>query len=348
MAGGDVRFQVFISSTYEDLREERQQATQAILTMGHLPAGMELFPASDLSQTELIKRVIDESDYYLVIVGGRYGSLGPDGVSFTEMEYDYACQTGIPILGFTRRSPDEIARKFSEVDPEKAKKLEAFRRKVHQKHCRHFDDPKDLGMLVMQGLMSEIRLNPRIGYVRADKARSTEDVDRERELLRNVSDLEKTVKKLQRRLRDGRTAFEDEQWNEALPSLADSKSLTVLFKNRDKSLSSETIEFTWGEIFALIAPSMYGFLLKRGNRGYNRPEGYAFEEQIVQKVRIRDLEKFGQRQIDLLPNEIDAVLVMFRQMGLIEYRVNREDEKDEFRGLTLTEHGEMALAKLTV
>lgn len=348
MAGPDVRFQVFISSTYEDLREERQQATQAILTMGHLPAGMELFPASDLSQTELIKRVIDESDYYLVIVSGRYGSVGPDGRSFTEMEYDYARETGIPILGFTRRSTDEVPKKFSEVDPEKAKRLEAFRRKVHQRHCRHFDDPKDLGMLVMQGLMSEVRLNPRIGYVRADKARSTEDVDRERELIRNVSDLEKTIKKLQRRIRDGRTPIKDDEWNEALPSLTDDKALTILFKDKDKSLCSDQIEFTWGEIFALIAPPMYGFLLRRGNRGYNRPDGYSFEEQIIQQVRLRDLKKFGQRQIDLVMNEIDGILVIFRQMGLVEYGVNREDEKDEFRGLTLTEKGEMELAKLTV
>ena len=29
-----VRYQVFVSSTYEDLREERQQATQAILEAG--------------------------------------------------------------------------------------------------------------------------------------------------------------------------------------------------------------------------------------------------------------------------------------------------------------------------
>lgn len=68
----DVRYQVFVSSTYEDLREERQQVTQAILEMGWFPSGMELFPASDLSQWELIKKVIAESDYYIVIVGGKY------------------------------------------------------------------------------------------------------------------------------------------------------------------------------------------------------------------------------------------------------------------------------------
>lgn len=85
-----VRYQVFVSSTYDDLRAERQQATQAILEAGFFPSGMELFPASNDAQWELIKRVIEESDYYVVIVAGRYGSLCPEGMSYTEMEYDYA------------------------------------------------------------------------------------------------------------------------------------------------------------------------------------------------------------------------------------------------------------------
>lgn len=95
----DIRYQVFVSSTYEDLRlEKRQQATQAVLEMNHMPAGMELFPASDLSQWELIKTVINDSDYYLVIVGGRYGSVHPQtGLSFTEMEYDYPVSTSVPV-----------------------------------------------------------------------------------------------------------------------------------------------------------------------------------------------------------------------------------------------------------
>lgn len=348
MTASEVRFQVFISSTYEDLHEERQQTTQAILTMGHMPAGMELFPASDLSQTELIRRVIDESDYYVVIVSGRYGSIGPDGLSFTEMEYDYASEIGIPILGFTRKTLDGIPSKFVESDASKREKLEKFRAKVHNKHCRHFDDPKDLGMLVMQALMSEIRLNPRVGYVRADRARSSEDLDRERELLRNVSDLERTVEELDRRLRDGKVEIDDGEWNDTLPNLEDMKAVTVLFKDKGNKLCSEVFYFTWGDIFKLIAPSMYGYLVRRASIGYNKPHNYPFEEHIVQQIRLKDLSKYGQRSIELLPNEIDAILVIFKQLGLIEYVDKNKNKKDEFRGLTLTKQGELKLTALTV
>lgn len=104
-----VRYQVFVSSTFEDLREERQQATQSILEAGCFPSGMELFPASDETQWELIKRVIEESDYYIVIVAGRYGNIGPDGFSYTEMEYDYAVEKGIPALGFVRNDVGDIS-----------------------------------------------------------------------------------------------------------------------------------------------------------------------------------------------------------------------------------------------
>src|SRR5690242_6691397 len=84
------RHQVFISSTYDDLKLERTQVTQSILEMNHIPAGMELFPASDETQWEVIKKVIDQSDYYIVLIAGRYGSTDQNGISFTEKEYDYA------------------------------------------------------------------------------------------------------------------------------------------------------------------------------------------------------------------------------------------------------------------
>src|ERR1700751_4047573 len=82
------KLQVFVSSTYEDLKDERQAAVEAILTAGHIPAGMELFAAGDQSQMEVIKRWIDESDVYLLILGGRYGSVEPrTKLSYKELEY---------------------------------------------------------------------------------------------------------------------------------------------------------------------------------------------------------------------------------------------------------------------
>ena len=84
----DVRYQVFVSSTFADLKDERQKVIQALMEMDCIPAGMELFPAANDEQWEFIKRVIDDCDYYILIIGGRYGSLTSEGISYTEKEFD--------------------------------------------------------------------------------------------------------------------------------------------------------------------------------------------------------------------------------------------------------------------
>jgi hypothetical protein len=47
---------------------------------------MEAFPAADATPWELIRSMISDSDYYVLIVGGKYGSTGPDGISYTESQ----------------------------------------------------------------------------------------------------------------------------------------------------------------------------------------------------------------------------------------------------------------------
>ena len=61
------KLQVFVSSTYTDLIEERQAAVQAILDAGHIPAGMELFKAGNESQLKTIYKWI-----YLKVVNLRW------------------------------------------------------------------------------------------------------------------------------------------------------------------------------------------------------------------------------------------------------------------------------------
>ena len=111
-----IKYQVFISSTYKDLIEERKQVLQVLLKADCIPAGMENFVATDDEQFNVIKNVIDLCDYYILILGRRYGSINArTGISYTEMEYNYAIERGIPVLVF---SIDDSA----EIDPEKVEK----------------------------------------------------------------------------------------------------------------------------------------------------------------------------------------------------------------------------------
>jgi hypothetical protein len=91
------KLEVFVSSTFLDLQHERRAACEAILKLGHIPVGMELFAAGDKPPVEVIKKCIDDSDIYMLILGGRYGSIEPiSGLGYTEFEYDYAVKAGKP------------------------------------------------------------------------------------------------------------------------------------------------------------------------------------------------------------------------------------------------------------
>ena len=83
----------------QDLKQERDEVIKAILEMGHIPVGMEMFSAADEEQWKLIARQIDQSDYYIVIVAHRYGSV-TGKKSYTEKEHDYAVKQGIPAIAF--------------------------------------------------------------------------------------------------------------------------------------------------------------------------------------------------------------------------------------------------------
>ncbi len=125
------KYQVFISSTYADLIEERKKVLDILLTADCIPAGMEAFVATDAEQFEVIKKVIDLCDYYVLIIGKRYGSIHPDtGISYTEMEYNYAISKNIPVLVFALDVSVDVSEDKKETDTSKIEKLEAFRRRA--------------------------------------------------------------------------------------------------------------------------------------------------------------------------------------------------------------------------
>ena len=122
------KFSIFISSTYEDLKEERQALTGVALENNFIPVGMEQFHAAPASQWEVITKMIDECDFYLLIVGGRYGSIDESvDKSYTEKEYDYAKSIGLPVLVLIKK-PESITEDKQDVSDAKYDKFEKLRR----------------------------------------------------------------------------------------------------------------------------------------------------------------------------------------------------------------------------
>jgi Domain of unknown function (DUF4062) len=163
-------YKVFVSSTFLDLREERAEVQKALLKLNCLPVGMELFPAADDDTWEFIKEQINDSDYYVVLVAGRYGSLAQDGFSFTEKEYDYAREREIPSIGFVHADRAKIPSGATDSDPKIVEKLDSFIKKIKKRPIREFLSPHQLASEVITSFVDLKRTKPRIWFIRTNEA----------------------------------------------------------------------------------------------------------------------------------------------------------------------------------
>jgi len=240
----DKRYQVFVSSTYSDLSEEREYVIHELNKVGFIAVGMEQFPATDEEQMDYIKPIIDESDYYVVIIRGKYGSIGSHGISFTEKEFQYATSIGKPALGFLYKNPGSLRLDETDQDAMKMGKLTAFRSSLENKKIvRYWNGKDELVSAVKDTIHDQVRRKPGIGWIRGDQAidpkvyKELEEVRQENAKLRDLlakSDLE-TV---------------------AFPSHLSSGGdiVTVKFLEGDQEKEST---ISWDEIFDLVIEQIY-------------------------------------------------------------------------------------------
>lgn len=127
------KFSIFISSTYEDLKGERQALIGVALENNFIPVGMEQFHAAPTSQWNVITKMIDECDFYLLVIGSRYGSIDDEtGLSYTEKEYNYAKAKKLPVLVLIKKSSAiaESEKDTGDDKYDKMRKLDEFRDRV--------------------------------------------------------------------------------------------------------------------------------------------------------------------------------------------------------------------------
>lgn len=174
------KLQVFVSSTYRDLRDERQAAVQAILTSGHIPAGMELFQAGNRSQWDVIRQWIDDSDVFLLILGGRYGSIEPESrKSFVELEYDYASDADKPtfscVIDGAALEEKVRAEGSSVLETQNSNAYEKFKARVMSKMVRRWRDARDIKLTILESLHAISRREDLCGWVKASSKSENRD-----------------------------------------------------------------------------------------------------------------------------------------------------------------------------
>ncbi len=256
------RYQVFVSSTFTDLEQERRQVIETLLSHDCIPSGMEWFGAVDEAQFEFIKTVIDDCDYYIVIVAGRYGTPGPGGKSYTEREYDYAVSKGLEVLAFIHDDPDSITGGKLEKDPKVVAKLEKFRTKLRKGRLVSSWDGKErhLSVQVSAAITRAIRTRPAVGWVRANQVASLETLQELNELRKANKALEKEADELQGRPKAEGIAGLDESvtlggtYRPPLPPVGPGYGAS---RRRPPSEPKDwSISLTWKEVFGAIAPEI--------------------------------------------------------------------------------------------
>ena len=320
------RYQVFVSSTFTDLTDERRAVMQALLELNCIPAGMELFPASTDDQWTLIQRVIDDCDYYLVIVGGRYGSMDSQGISYTEKEYDYAVQQGKPVMGFVHRQPGDIPARFTDRDALVAAKLEAFRSKVQQRMCRFWTNADELGGVVSRSYVQLLKTHPAEGWVKYRYAKTTEDLEKLNQMHEQIRILEQELARLR-------------EIGESVPAnLARGADVVKIgYFSGDETHPKDTgvVEVTWNAIFLVV-----------GTACMSLPP-----EWQVQISMNQWLSELAQNAVRITGPSFETVKIQFYSLGLsrMEMLMRRGTGNNPPQPVlcwVLTEAGRAALAEL--
>lgn len=165
IAKQEKKYQIFISSTYLDLIDYRQCVANEIAYKGHFVTGMEDFTACGEDLEVYIKNEIDKSDYYVLLIGQRFGSSisGNKNVSFTMMEYMYAKEKSLRIIPFIYNGAVPLKNNDLECNKDK---LDRFIAEIQQTVPQYFKDENELLRKLGRALDNEFKNHPQKGWIR--------------------------------------------------------------------------------------------------------------------------------------------------------------------------------------
>lgn len=334
------RYQVFISSTFQDLQEERKEVMQALLELDCMPAGMELFPAANEDQWSLIKKVIDDSDYYILIVAGRYGSVNEDkGKSYTQMEYEYALETGKPVIAFLHKEPGKIPNEYCEKDEDKRKKLEEFKTSIQERLVKYWATPQELGSVVSRSMIKLIKSTPVVGWVKADSIVDEKSV-------KEIATLQKENLELKNLLELNKTTAP--KGSETLAQGKLKQEIRYTFKATD-GIYDDTyngiLTPTWDIIFSYIAPYLITGCNDSEFQRYI--ENFIIHEHEARVSKDKVLKTLGDfRYFKINSQDYQLIKIQLKALGLITLNEKKISSKNINSIWTLTEYGDYYMTQL--
>lgn len=218
--------------------------------MGHIPAGMEMFPAADVEQLTYIKKVIDECDYYVLIIGARYGSLDDEGVSYTEREYDYATSSGKTVLAFLHKDMDSIPLGKTDKDDAKHAKLKAFINRISSgRLIQYWDSADALRANAIISLTTAFSQNSQTGWVRANQIADSSAIA-------DIVKYRNQIDELTSELESMRSSFSP-KFDDAADLSIEIKFDYAFFDNTLRQRIHRSHQISLGDFLKFVAPSLY-------------------------------------------------------------------------------------------
>ena len=316
----DKKYQVFVSSTYDDLQEERKAVMESLLQMNCFPVGMEYFNAADESQWEVIKQLIDECDYYVLIIAGRYGSIEEStDKSYTQKEFEYAVSKGVPIISFLHKDPNSLPKSKTEQERESEEKLDAFKEDVKKRLCKFWTNSDQLASQVVLSLTSLIKSKPRVGWVKADQvnAESSKEILKLRE---QIDALNATIQELEDKAPEG---TDDLQQGE--------DEVTILYSS--SLYGHQSFKYTWNRIISALAPHMI-----------NECSEHKLKLALHNIVEQNESDLFSYNTLS--EESFQTIKVQLIALGIIKPSTKKHSTTDTNTYWTLTPYGNKMMMRL--
>lgn len=322
----DKRYQVFISSTFADLEEERKEVMEAIINLNCFPAGMEMFPAADIEQFEYIKTIIDQSDYYVLVIAGRYGSVAEDGKSYTEKEYEYAREKGIPVLVFVKKDIENIPVSQTDNNPKLKEKLLEFRENAMKNRLAKFWNEKmQLKYEVYDSLSKCIKMMPREGWIKGDTPTNSETIIQLDKLRKDKIELEEKIKYLSSQLEEKNEIKNIAQGDDKIV-------INYIYDHYNSYIedAKEAISITWNELFRIIAAE------------FELPKTVDNAKDIISESINRFID-MGYDNLKINKDDFNIIKYQFDALDLIKIVIGQRNE-----GMVLTDKGRRVLKEMLV
>ncbi|GHU84215.1 hypothetical protein FACS189473_0870 [Spirochaetia bacterium] len=309
------KYHIFISSTHDDLKNERLALCRIIFELGHIPICMDPFDITDKNGWRTIKKNIGECDYFLALTAHRYGLL-PDGSGSAEIEYAQALKMEIPVLALVIAGKARWKGTKKEVDPKLIAALDEFKEKLRTHPHAEWTTMQDLKQNARELLTQEMFLNPRGGWAPGIERAGPDVANALGRLVAENEDLKRQVV-----IQGG----DERQWQKkmrhTLELLAANK-ITLSFFYAPGENWENTIRCRYLRLFKLLVPELY---LGKTTSELSRFLGSILNPDLTRSVR---------RDYPTPSNTIKKIMTDLNLLKLVHYTSGGSEEVWE-----LTEYG---------